>query len=152
MNEINVKRMLLAGVAMFVVWILVEVVVELVFASVLIGQTSQEMWLQVVEPFDWSASNYWINALVSLVNCTLMIWIYASLRPMYGVGTKTALITSAFFIIWVYSMFINLTNLRLFPARLGLIEATFEAVELPIAMLAGAAIYENKEKWNQPDE
>lgn len=152
MNEINIKRMLLAGLAMFVVWVLVEILVEHVLASILFGQAPQEMWRQVIEPNDWDASNFWINILVALVNCTLMIWIYASLRPMYGVGTKTALITSAFFVVWVFSLFINLTNLGLFPLELGLLEATFEAVELPIVMLAGAAIYENREKWDQPAE
>ena len=152
MNRINIKRMVLAGLAMFVVWVLVEVLVEHVLASILFGQTTQELWLQVIEPQDWDASNYWINTLVALVNCTLMIWIYASLRPMYGVGTKTALIVSAFGAIWVFSLFVNLTNLGLFPLKLGLIEATFEAIEFPIAMMAGAAIYENREKWDQPAE
>jgi hypothetical protein len=152
MNEINVKRMVLAGLCMLIVWVMVEILVEHVLARILFGQTYQEMWLQVIEPKDWDASNYWINIFVAVVNCTLMIWIYASLRPMYGVGTKTALIVSAFSAIWVFSLFVNLTNLGLFPLKLGLIEATFEAIEFPIAMMAGAAIYENREKWDQPAE
>ena len=150
MNEIKIKRMVLAGLAMFVVWVLVEILVEHVLASILFGQTSQEMWLQVIEPKDWDASNYWINIFVAVVNCTLMIWIYASLRPMYGVGTKTALIVSAFGVIWTFSLFANLINLGLFPLKLGLIEATFEAIEFPIAMMAGAAIYEEEKKKARP--
>ena len=150
MNEINIKRMVLAGLAMFVVWVLVEILVEHVLASILFGQTSQEMWLQVIETRDWDASNYWINIFVAVVNCTLMIWIYASLRPMYGVGTKTALIVSALSAIWVFSLFVNLINLGLFPLKLGLIEATFEAIEFPIAMMAGAAIYEEEKKKARP--
>jgi len=49
MNEIRVRRMLLAGLAMLVVWVVVEILVEQVIARILLGQSSQEMWLQVIE-------------------------------------------------------------------------------------------------------
>ena len=150
MNEINVKRMMAAGLGMLIVWVMVEVLVEQVFAPILFGQNYQEMWLQAVHLKDWDALTFWVNSFIALVNCTLMIWIYASLRPMYGVGTKTALITSAFGVIWTFSLFINLINLGLFPLKLGLIEATFEAIEFPIAMIAGAAIYEEEKKKARP--
>ena len=147
MNEINVKRMLLAGLAMLVVWVVVEVLVEQGMARVLFGQSSQEMWLQVIELDDWSALNFWVNTFIALLNCTLLIWLYASLRPMYGVGTRTALITSAFGIILGFSLFINFINLGLFPLKLGLLEAGFEAIELTIAMIAGATVYEGEARW-----
>jgi len=44
------------------------------------------------------------------------------------------------------SMFINLTNLGLLPPRLALLEAIFETIEFPIAMIVGAGVYEGKEK------
>ena len=145
MNEIRIKRMVLAGLAMFVVWIAVEILLEHVISSVVFGQTSAEMWLQAIELPPLSGLNYVVNIFVALVNVTLMIWLYASLRPMYGVGTKTALITSAFGVILGFSLFLNLINLGLVPAKMGLIEAVFEAIEFPIAMIAGAAVYEGKD-------
>jgi len=147
MNEIRVKRMLLAGLVMLIVWVVVEVLVEQGMARVLFGQSSQEMWLQVIELDDWSALNFWVNTFIALLNCTLLIWLYASLRPMYGVGTRTALITSAFGIILGFSLFINFINLGLFPLKLGLLEAGFEAIELTIAMIAGATVYEGEARW-----
>ena len=152
MNEIRVKRMLLAGLVMLIVWVVVEVLVEQGMARVLFGQSSQEMWLQVIELDDWSALNFWVNTFIALLNCTLLIWLYASLRPMYGVGTRTALITSAFGIILGFSLFINFINLGLFPLKLGLLEAGFEAIELTIAMIAGAAIYEGNGKEGRATE
>ena len=152
MNEIKVKRMLLAGLGMLIVWVMVEVLVEEVIARFVFGISSQQMWLQVVELREWSALNFWVNTFIAILNCTLLIWLYASLRPMYGVGTKTALITSAVGVIWGFSLFINLINLGLFPLKLGLIEATFEAIEFPIAMIAGASIYEGEARWNQAAE
>ena len=55
---------------------------------------------------------------------------------------QTALITSALGIVWAWSMMINLVNLGLLPTQVGLLEAGFETIEFPIAMLAGAEIYE----------
>lgn len=146
MNRINVKRMLLAGLAMLVLWIALEVLVEHVMAQFFLGHTSSEMWQTVVDTSDWSGLNAVVSTVVAIVNSIIMIWLYASLRPMYGVGTKTVLITSAFFIIWVYSLFINLANLGLIPAEVAFLEAIFESIELPIAMFVGAGVYEGKDE------
>ena len=147
MNEIRVKRMLLAGLVMLIVWVVVEALVEQVIARLLFGQSTQEMWLQAIDLRDSSALNFWVNTIVALSNCTLLIWLYASVRPMYGVGTRTALITSAFGVILGFSLFINFINLGLLPLKLGLLEAAFEAIELTIAMVAGAAVYEGEARW-----
>ena len=156
MNEINIKRMVLAGLAMLVMWVAVAILIQILFeqviAPIFFEQTAQEMWLEIIEPGDRRALNFWVESFTSLLNCTLLIWLYASLRPMYGVGTKTALITSAFGVILGFSLYVNLINLGLIPLKLGLIEAVCEGIEFPIAMLAGAAIYEGQEKWGRPAE
>ncbi|MEJ2261814.1 MAG: hypothetical protein P8X95_00110 [Anaerolineales bacterium] len=83
-----------------------------------------------------------LNILIALVNCTLHIWLYASLRPIFGVGTRTVLITSALGIILRFSATINGINLGLFPPQVGLIEWVYKAVEFPLAMIVGATAYE----------
>ena len=105
------------------------------------------MWLQIIDLRDSSALNFWVNNFLALLNCTLPMWLYASMRPMYGVGTRTALITSVFGVIFGFSLFINFINLGLFPLKLGLLEATFEAIELVISMIAGATVYEGEARW-----
>jgi hypothetical protein len=145
MNRINVKRMLLAGLAMLVMWVAVEVLVEGVAADLIFGQSSSDMWLQVIDESEWSGTNTAVNAVRSVLNCTILIWLYASLRPMYGVGTKTVLITSAFALVWIYSMFVSIANMGLIPSQLALLEAVFETIEFPIAMYVGASIYEGKD-------
>ena len=152
MNKINIKRMLLAGLAMFVMWIAIEILLEGVIADLIFGKSSQEMLAEVIQFREWSALNFWVNTIIALLNCTLLIWLYASLRPMYGVGTRTALITSAFGVILGFSLFINFINLGLLPLRAGMIEAVFETIEFPIAMMAGAAIYEGQGNWDRPAE
>ena len=145
MNEIRVKRMLLAGLAMFVMWVAVGILLEHVLSQILFGTTTSAMWAQVVDVSAWSGLNEGVNIFIALLNCTILIWLYASLRPMYGVGTKTALITSAFVIAWILSMFINITNLGLIPLELAAMEAAFEVIETPIVMIVGAGIYEGRE-------
>ena len=109
------------------------------------------MLAESVEFREWTAFNYWINTICPVMTCTLMIWLYASLRTMFGVGTKTALITSAFGVILGFSLFINFINLGVLPLRAGLIEALFEAIEFPVAMLAGAAVYEGQGRWDRAE-
>jgi hypothetical protein len=142
MNKIRLNRMLLAGMVTFIVWIAVEILVEGVIGGALIGSQLDQQWLQTTRVYDWEIMNYVINILIALINCTLFIWLYASLRPMFGVGTRTALITSAFGIIFVFSMTVNGINLGLFPARIGLVEWFYELIEFPLAMIAGALVYE----------
>lgn len=149
MNEIRVKRMLLAGLAMFLMWAAVEFLVELVVAPFLFTQTSQEMWYPTIDLSDWSALNVVVNNVIALLSCTILIWLYASLRPMYGVGTKAALITSAFGVSLLLTLFINFINLGLIPAQIGLIEAVFVTIEFPLAMIVGAGVYEGAVKWDR---
>jgi hypothetical protein len=146
MNEIKVKRMLLAGLAMLVMWIALEILLEHIIAQFLLGETTAEMWRQAIDVSHWTGLNALVSTFIAIVNCTILIWLYASLRPMYGVGTKTALITSAFFIAWVLSFFVNVTNLGLLPPRLALTEAAFEVLEFPIAMYVGAGVYEGNQE------
>ena len=108
--------------------------------------------MQAINVGEWSGLNTAVSTFIAILNCTILIWLYASLRPMYGVGTKTALITCAFGIVWMYSLFINLTNLGLFPPRLALLEAIFETIEFPLAMIVGAGVYEGTEKGIQETE
>jgi hypothetical protein len=144
MNEIRVKPLLLAGLGTFLAWIFAEILVEQVIGRILFGNLIEELWLQTTIVSEWGALNHVLNIFIALLNSTLMIWLYASLRPMYGVGTRTALITWALGTIWVWSLTINLINLGFFPPMAGLVEAVYESIEFMIAMIVGAAVYEQE--------
>jgi hypothetical protein len=134
--------MLLAGLVTFFVWIAVEILVEQVIGRMLFGDLIEQQVLQTTNILNWGVQNYVLNILIALLNCTLLIWLYASLRPMFGVGTRTALITSAFGIIFAFTMTINGINLGWFPPQVGLIEWVYELIEFPLAIIAGALVYE----------
>jgi hypothetical protein len=150
MNEIRIGRLVLAALTMLLVWTAVEIFVEHFVAKLVFGQTTVEMWRETVDMTRWSASNIVINNAIAVLNCMALIWLYASLRPMYGVGTKTALITSAFgIIIFGFSLLINFINLGLIPAQVGLIEVMSVTIEFPIAMIVGAGVYEGAVRWDR---
>jgi hypothetical protein len=142
MNKIRINRMLLAGLVTFIVWIATEILVEQVIGRILFGNLIEEQLLQTTSIADWGITNNLLNLLIALMNCTFLIWLYASLRPMYGVGTRTALITSAFGILFGFSLTVNGINLGLIPPQIGLTEVVYEMIEFPLAMIAGALVYE----------
>jgi hypothetical protein len=90
------------------------------------------------------ADNIVLNLFISLFTTCMLIWLYAALRPMFGVGTKTALITSAFALTFMTAFGINFTNLGLYPLRIALLELGYQLIELPLAVLIGAQVYERE--------
>src|SRR5262245_9348385 len=73
----------------------------------------------------------------------LMIWLYAAIRPRFGAGPKTAI--CAGLTVWAFAYFysaIGFIAMGLFPTNLMLIGLVWGLVELPIAALAGAALYQ----------
>jgi hypothetical protein len=141
MNRINVKRLLLSGVITLLVFIIIEFVLERIIGQVLFAGVVEEWYRYIALPH-WGMANSVINIFIALVNCMILMWLYAALRPMFGVGTKTALITSAFFLTFISSFAFNQANLGIFPLRVALIELFYQFVELPLALIAGAQFYE----------
>jgi hypothetical protein len=141
MNRINVKRLLLSGFVTLVVFIILELFVEQVFGQMLFSNIVEEWYMKFALP-SWGINNYLINFLIAVVNCTIILWLYAALRPMFGVGTKTALITSAFFLVFISSFAFNQVNIGAIPLKIAMIELLYQLVELPLALIAGAHYYE----------
>jgi hypothetical protein len=141
MNRIKVNRLLLAGLVTLLTFIAVEFVVESLICRPLFGRAIQE-WHQTLNLAAWDIGNSMLNILIALVNCTLLTWLYAALRPMFGVGPRTALAASAFAFCFIAAFAINGVNLGNYPLRVALIELGYQLVELPVAILAGARVYE----------
>jgi len=143
MNEIKIKRIFLASLLTLLVFIVAELLVETTFEMLVFDQGVNAWYLKLgVQHWDW-VSNL-VNILIALLNTTMLIWLYAALRPMFGVGVKTALITSLFGIVFVTAFAINIVNISggYYPWRVALIEIGYLCIELPISIIVGAYIYE----------
>lgn len=143
MNKIKTKRLFLAGIITLVVFIGMEILVEFVIGRVIWGKSllSYNLGLKVQR---WGMAERSLNLGIALVNCLILIWLYAALRPMFGVGTKTALITSFYWLVILTAFTVNLANLGLYPWKIALIEMVNQLIELPVALIAGAYFYELK--------
>jgi hypothetical protein len=146
MNEIKVKRLLLAGFITLVVFILVEAIVENIFERLVFEHGVNEWYLKLgVQHWGWEENL--LNILIALLNTMMLIWLYAALRPMFGVGVKTALITSLFGLVFVTAFAINMANMSPYPWRVAILETGYLLIELPVSIIVGAHVYELD--WNK---
>lgn len=142
MNRIRLNRLLIAGLATFLTFIGIELLWEGLIGSLLVGDAlGPHVGYPSVSA--WTLRHQAVNLGIALGNCFMMIWLYASLRPMFGVGPRTALISSAFVFVFVFAFELNYANLGFFPFSLALFDALSLLIELPLAMIAGAQVYES---------
>ena len=142
MNRIRFNRLLIAGLVTFLVFIALELLWEGLIGSLVLGDT-MEILRTYPNLSHWTLRNQVVNIAIALGNCFMLIWLYASLRPMFGVGPRTALIASSFMFVFIFAFGLNYTNLGLFPLRLTLLDALNLIIELPLALIAGAKVYES---------
>lgn len=142
MNRIRINRLVFAGLTTFLAAIALELIWEGVIGAVIM-RDSMALLRGYPDLSHWTLRNQVVNIGIALGNCFMLIWLYASLRPMFGVGPRTALIASAFMFIFIFAFGLNYANLSIFPLRLVLLDAVNLIIELPLALIAGAQVYES---------
>ncbi|NIM94738.1 MAG: hypothetical protein GTO18_13640 [Anaerolineales bacterium] len=142
MNRIRPSRLLLAGLATILAFIIIEFVWEILISTVLLNDSLGSI-RGVAGVSEWTLRDQAFNIAIALFNCFMLIWLYASLRPMFGVGPKTALIASGFAFAFVFAFQLNHANLGFIPYRLALIDSIDLIIELPLSLIAGAQVYES---------
>jgi hypothetical protein len=72
----------------------------------------------------------------------ITIWLYASIRPRFGPGPKTAICAGLFVWFFVY-LYVNAGSLviGMFPTNLLIISTIWGLFEIPIATVLGAWLY-----------
>jgi hypothetical protein len=72
-----------------------------------------------------------------------LVWFYAAVRPRFGPGPKTAVITglAVWFVVWLLGFGGTMIG-GLFPTNLVVTIVIWELFEVPIATLAGAWLYQ----------
>jgi hypothetical protein len=72
----------------------------------------------------------------------LCVWLYAAIRPRYGVGPKTAI--CAGLAAWAFAYFyptVGMIGLDIFPRQMMLTALVWGLVEVPLATVLGAWLY-----------
>jgi hypothetical protein len=131
-GRINYVRVLLGGVVAGVVFLVMDFV-----------------GMQIV-PFDWEAwavergltmppMATWI--VMDIVIGILAVWLYAAIRPRFGAGVKTAVMTGVW--VWLFFSLIQWapTAMGMWPMSTFWMMAAWGLVQTVVAVVAGAWVY-----------
>jgi hypothetical protein len=139
MGKINLGRVILGGI---VAGIVADILGFLVDGVLLAPQWNYG--LKALGHTDISSNQIiWFN-LLGIAGGIALVWIYAAIRPRFGAGVKTAVCAGvAYWVVGVLlSNFSFMWVTHLFSRHLTAYTTACGLVELIIAAIAGAALYQ----------
>ncbi len=143
MSGINYPRVALAAAVAAVAFVVLEVVIE-GLARLLFQVSEAELWQRSFGAIPEGAQFQWVNVLILVGVCLLLMWLYAALRPRFGAGAKSALVAAAFLWLFVLLLWVNFVNLGVFPWEIVGLSLLFNLFEIPGAAIAGASVYRER--------
>lgn len=139
MGTINWNRVLLGGI---VAGVIIDVVQWLLHGVVLGAEWRQAMQT-LGKPLEESAGRILFYVVLGFVYGILAVLLYASIRPRFGAGPKTALYAgSGVWLVGYCLPTLTWIPMGLFPVRLVTIAVVVGLVEILVATLAGAWLYQ----------
>ena len=138
MTKINVGRVVLGGLVAG----LVLTILEYVLNEPILGKQWETAMAALNQPPISGGTLAWYVVLTFILGIAV-VWLYAAIRPRFGAGPKTAIITglAVWFFIWLWSFGGQMATMDLFPIKLVWISIVWGLFEVPIATLVGAWLY-----------
>jgi hypothetical protein len=140
MGKINLGRVVLGG-------LLAGLVInfgEFILNGLILGRQWEDAMRALNKPaIGNEAIAYFLVA--GFILGILMIWLYAAIRPRFGAGPKTAI--CAALAVWALAYLygtLGFIGTGLFPTNMMVTGLIWGLVELPIAALAGAWLYQEE--------
>lgn len=147
MDKINWNRVILGGLVAGVVINLVEYLVN----GVILADRWAEAMKGLGKPEAFDATQIVAFNLWGFAAGILAVWLYASIRPRYGAGPKTAV--CAGLAVWALAYLLGMGGdmiTHVMPRRLMAIAIAVGLVEVIVATLAGAYFYREEESAGAP--
>jgi len=139
MGKINIGRVILGGLVAGIVSDLLGYLVD----GVLLAPQWADGMTKLGHP-ELSTNQLIGYNLLGLAGGFALIWIYAAIRPRFGAGVKTAVLAGL--AVWFVGVLIpNLSFMwvsHLFPHSLVELTSLAGLVEIVVAAIAGAALYQ----------
>jgi hypothetical protein len=134
---VNTKRIILAGL--------------LAGSVIVIGETTRQVILTDATPASGGSMPLGVFILRGMSLGVFCLLLYAAVRPRLGAGVKTAL-TVGILVFLVGTLFppFGLTMQAFAPARLLLETIIWNAIQLPLATVAGAWLYREAASEQDP--
>jgi hypothetical protein len=140
MGNINVGRWIMGGIVTAIVLFVVDYIVN----GVILAQQWNDLTTSLGLPaMGDSASDLVMFAALSLLVGLTAVWIYVGIRPRFGPGVTTAVYAGL--AVWVLAylcpnMYLLATGI--FPASLLWTGVIVGVVQVPVATVAGAYLYQ----------
>jgi hypothetical protein len=138
MGKINIGRVILAGIVAGIVGDILGYVVD----GVMLAPRWAFAMQQLGRP-EFSLNQTVVFNVIGLVYGILTVWLYAAIRPRYGVGPKTAAVAGL--AAWAIGTLLPNAGLwmaGLLPRGLTVFTTGAAIIESVVAALAGAALYQ----------
>lgn len=139
MEKINWKKVVLGGL---VAGIIIDVV-EGILEGIVLGPEWRQAMQALGHPLQETGGKMALHVLLGLAYGLAALWLYASIRPRYGAGPKTALYAGVG--VWVLGNFLPSVNWAprgLVPVHLFAIAVVVGLAEIILATEAGAWFYQ----------
>ncbi len=137
MHKINNGRLILAGIVAAVILDLLEYVSNGVLLAGAWADSLKKIGVAPLTVRGIIAFNVW-----SVVVGFLAIWLYVAIRPRFGLGPKTALISAA--VVWVLAWPLAMVAplaMHMIPRTLAIDTSLLAIPGIAIAVLVGASLY-----------
>lgn len=137
MTKINFTRVILGGLAAGIILILGD---SLMHTAVLGEQWTAAMAAQGVAEPGTSAIVFF--SILDLIIGIAMVWLYAAIRPRFGAGARTAIVTGL--VVWFFGWFWQMSGLiaiGMYPSKLIFMTLAWGFIQIPIAAYVGAWLY-----------
>ncbi|MGH9895695.1 MAG: hypothetical protein ACREA0_27665, partial [bacterium] len=139
MGQINWTKVLLGGI---VAGLIIDVI-QWVLHGLVPGPEWRQVMQELGRPLEKSGGRMLFYVVLGLVYGILAVGAYAAIRPRFGAGPQTALYAGLG--VWLLGYFLPTLTwipMGLFPGRLVTIAALVGLVEILLATLAGAWLYQ----------
>jgi hypothetical protein len=139
-HKINNGRLILAGVVTAVILVILSDIDNGVLLAQGWADALKAIGLPPLSVKGIVAFNLW-----SVVVGFLSLWLYVAMRPRFGPGPKTALITAA--MVWAFGWPLGLVApvvTHMIPKSMAINASLLGIPEIAIALLVGAAVYKEK--------
>jgi hypothetical protein len=141
MKKIQMGRVFLAAFVASLGFIFAEIVLE-GSVQLIFGINESMLFRELFGMTPPSGTIYSIMNIVFLyLLCVLTMWVYAAIRPRFRNHFQAALVASMIFWLFEFLLWVNISNLGLFPLKLGLLSMAFTLVEIPTAIIIGSFVY-----------
>jgi len=140
MKKISIAKVALAALVASLVFLFVEMILE-GGVMLIFGVSEVKMMQEASIPIP-SGTLYYVLAIIDLyLVCSLIMWVYAAIRPRFRDHLRAALAASLVFWFFAFLFVVNYSNVGLYPLKFALLGMGFNLVEIPAAVMTGALVY-----------